>query len=146
MKIHREGTATLISSLIIFTVVDILVLYVLPKSPIVSIIVISISAILFLLILQFFRYPARSISRNDNYVIAPADGKVVAIEEVYENEYFNEKRKLISIFMSPLNVHANWYPMSGQISTVRDSARLRPMGPIRCNSPWKHLILGSVTR
>jgi len=71
--------------------------------------------ILFILILQFFRNPKRNTQINDNYIIAPADGKIVVIEEVVENEYFKDKRRQISIFMSPLNVHVTRYPIGGKI-------------------------------
>ena len=71
--------------------------------------------IFFVLILQFFRNPKRNTQINDNHIIAPADGKVVVVEEVVENEYFKDKRKQISIFMSPLNVHVTRYPLGGKI-------------------------------
>ncbi|UCE93713.1 MAG: phosphatidylserine decarboxylase family protein [Flavobacteriaceae bacterium] len=71
--------------------------------------------VFFILILQFFRDPKRNTVLDDNCIIAPADGKVVVIEEVVENEYFREKRRQISIFMSPLNVHVTRYPVSGVI-------------------------------
>ena len=71
--------------------------------------------ILFILVLQFFRNPKRNTQINDNYIIAPADGKVVVIEEVVEKEYFKDKRRQISIFMSPLNVHVTRYPIGGTI-------------------------------
>jgi len=69
----------------------------------------------FVLILQFFRDPKRNTIISDNQIIAPADGKVVVIEEVVEKEYFNDKRRQISIFMSPLNVHVTRYPISGKV-------------------------------
>ncbi len=69
----------------------------------------------FVLILQFFRDPKRNTIISDNQIIAPADGKVVVIEEVVEKEYFNYKRRQISIFMSPLNVHVTRYPISGKV-------------------------------
>ena len=71
--------------------------------------------ILFILVLQFFRNPKRNTQINDNYIIAPAGGKIVVIEEVVENEYFKDKRRQISIFMSPLNVHVTRYPIGGKI-------------------------------
>lgn len=71
--------------------------------------------IFFILILQFFRDPKRKTDLNDDHVIAPADGKVVVIEEVVESEYFKDKRRQISIFMSPLNVHVTRYPVSGLV-------------------------------
>lgn len=72
--------------------------------------------VFFILILQFFRDPKRNTILNDDHVIAPADGKVVVIEEVIENEYFNGKKRQISIFMSPLNVHVTRYPISGLVN------------------------------
>jgi len=69
----------------------------------------------FVLILQFFRDPKRNTMISDNQIIAPADGKVVVIEEVVEKEYFKNKRRQISIFMSPLNVHVTRYPISGKV-------------------------------
>ena len=67
------------------------------------------------LILQFFRNPKRNFIQNDSQVLSPVDGKVVVIEEVFEKEYFNEKRLQISVFMSPLNVHVTRYPVSGNV-------------------------------
>lgn len=73
----------------------------------------AVSAVLFLLILQFFRSPYRNLLLHEDLIIAPADGKVVVIEEVEEPEYFQDKRKQISIFMSPINVHITRNPVSG---------------------------------
>jgi phosphatidylserine decarboxylase len=77
------------------------------------------SVVFFLLILQFFRYPKRSLTRNERYVVCPADGKVVVIEKTFEAEYFKDERIQVSVFMSPLNVHANWYPVSGRVKVMR---------------------------
>lgn len=71
--------------------------------------------VLYLLVLNFFRNPKRVTVLNDKDIIAPVDGKVVVIEEVVENEYFKDKRRQISIFMSPLNVHVTRYPISGEV-------------------------------
>jgi phosphatidylserine decarboxylase len=68
-----------------------------------------------LLILQFFRNPKRSVALNDNHIIAPVDGKVVVIEEVFEGEYFKDKRLQVSIFMSPINVHVTRYALGGKV-------------------------------
>ena len=68
-----------------------------------------------IMILQFFRNPERKVIINDNHIIAPVDGKVVVIEEVYEGEYFKEKRLQVSIFMSPINVHVTRYPINGKV-------------------------------
>ncbi|MEZ4803849.1 MAG: phosphatidylserine decarboxylase family protein [Gelidibacter sp.] len=69
----------------------------------------------FILILQFFRNPKRIGKLHENHVLSPVDGKVVVIEEVYEKEFFNEKRRQISIFMSPINVHVTRYPVAGKV-------------------------------
>ena len=74
-----------------------------------------ITLIFLLLILQFFRNPNRRIAANDNLVTAPVDGKIVVIEEVFEDEYFKDKRLQVSIFMSPINVHVTRYPVSGKV-------------------------------
>lgn len=68
-----------------------------------------------IMILQFFRNPERNVVINDNHIIAPVDGKVVVIEEVFEGEYFKEKRLQVSIFMSPINVHVTRYPVNGKV-------------------------------
>ncbi len=74
-----------------------------------------LSLIFFILIVQFFRNPSRNIPQDENAIIAPADGKVVVIEEVDEPEYLKGKCRQISIFMSPINVHVNRYPVSGEV-------------------------------
>jgi phosphatidylserine decarboxylase len=77
---------------------------------------IEIGVLLFLIIiLQFFRNPVRKVAINDHHIIAPVDGKVVVIEEVFEGEYFKEKRLQVSIFMSPINVHVTRYPVNGLV-------------------------------
>ena len=73
------------------------------------------SIFIFFLIVQFFRVPSRVVKTSETQIIAPCDGKVVVIEEVVENEYFKGPRRQISIFMSPINVHVNWNPVSGVI-------------------------------
>src|SRR6476646_6698096 len=79
--------------------------------------IVQILGLIFLVtILQFFRNPNRDLVPNDNVVTAPVDGKVVVIEEVYESEYFKDKRLMVSIFMSPINVHVTRYAMSGKIN------------------------------
>jgi phosphatidylserine decarboxylase len=77
---------------------------------------VEILVLLFLIIiLQFFRNPSRNVAINDNHIIAPVDGKVVVIEEVFEGEYFKDKRMQVSIFMSPINVHVTRYPVNGLV-------------------------------
>jgi phosphatidylserine decarboxylase len=75
--------------------------------------------VFFYLVVQFFRLPARSNQSAPNELVAPCDGKVVVIEETEEPEYFNGKRIQVSIFMSPLNVHANWVPCEGEVTYAK---------------------------
>ncbi len=74
-----------------------------------------LALILLVLVLQFFRNPKREIDNSDNHILAPVDGKVVVIEEVFEPEYFNDKRLMVSIFMSPINVHVTRYALNGVV-------------------------------
>lgn len=115
MTIHREGKTILFVLLIVLFGLNWAVSYFLPM-PIVQNTLIVVSIIFYLLILQFFRLPIFEIKKNDAHVIAPADGKVVVIEETEETEYLKSKRKQVSIFMSPINVHVNRMPVAGSIS------------------------------
>ena len=116
MTIHREGRTLLFVLLIVLVALNWAVAYFLPANVIVLNTLIIISIAFYLLILQFFRNPVFTVQQNEKVVIAPADGKVVVIEETYESEYLKDKRKQISIFMSPINVHVNRMPVSGIIS------------------------------
>ncbi len=116
MKIHKEGRVLLLVLLIILVVANLLLINFLPNRQDLHRATMISSTIFYLLILQFFRNPRVVIEGSDEEVLAPADGKVVVIEEVEEHEYFNGGRRLqISIFMSPLNVHINRNPVSGVI-------------------------------
>lgn len=116
MTIHREGRTLLFGLLVALFLINFAVSYFLPELRLVQNLVIGVSVIFYLLILQFFRNPVFDISRNDNQVLAPADGKVVVIEETTEAEYLRDRRKQVSIFMSPVNVHVNRMPVGGVIS------------------------------
>ena len=116
MTIHREGRTLLFVLLLFFFALNWGVSYVFPGNTVLQNIVIVISIILYLIFLQFFRSPIFSIEKNDKHVLAPADGKVVTIEETEETEYLKGKRRQISIFMSPVNVHVNRMPVGGTIS------------------------------
>ena len=111
---HKEGHLIIVISFILVTG-STLLSSVLFTNPIVSKIVGIISIIILLLILQFFRNPKRVSAINDSLIVSPVDGKVVAIEKVYEKEYFKEDRIQVSIFMSPINVHVTRYAISGVI-------------------------------
>ena len=118
MKVHREGTGLLLSLFTFLFIVNLIIYYTIGKG-ILYYVTMSVSAGFFLLILNFFRSPSRRFPYDsEGLVIAPADGTVVAIEEVMEWEYFKEKRLQISIFMSVFNVHANWFPVNGTVKHV----------------------------
>lgn len=116
MTIHREGRVLLFVLLIILFGLNLFIFYKFPESAFVQNSIILVSVIFYLLILQFFRNPIFEITKHDKHVLAPADGKVVVIEETEETEYFKGRRKQISIFMSPVNVHVNRMPVGGTIS------------------------------
>lgn len=119
MKIHKEGYTILTYTILILAAVYGLAYYFFNSSGTVLLITGIVCLIFFLLILQFFRVPARNQTMGDRLVVAPCDGKVVVIEDTVENEYYKEKRKQVSIFMSPVNVHVNWYPISGRVAYLR---------------------------
>lgn len=116
MTIHREGRTLLFLLLVVLFVTNWIVSYFLPEHNAVQNTVIIVSVLFYLLILQFFRIPKFVVNRNPSHVLAPADGKVVVIEDTEEAEYLKERRKQISIFMSPVNVHVNRMPVKGIIS------------------------------
>jgi len=116
MTIHKEGYGILIVSFVVLIFVNILANRLFFNYPIGFNIVLGSSIALYLVILQFFRSPNRTVVQNPNQILAPADGKVVVIEETTENEYFHDKRIQVSIFMSPFNVHSNRNPVSGKVS------------------------------
>ena len=118
IRIHREGTHTLIGGLIFFILLNTLVFYGF-KSMIPFYIIGAISIIAYGILVNFFRCPIRMFGKDTtDVIVAPADGKVVAIEEVEENEYFHDRRLQVSIFMSLWNVHANWFPVDGTVKKV----------------------------
>lgn len=116
MTIHKEGHTVLFILLIVLFALNWGVFYFYPQTDLVQNSAIFVSVIFYLLILQFFRNPIFQITSNDKHVLAPADGKVVVIEETIETEYLKDKRKQISIFMSPVNVHVNRMPVAGTIT------------------------------
>ncbi len=113
-KIHHEGYKIIFGSIVLLALLNLAVFYFVPSLLMITGI---ISLVLFFLVLQFFRNPRREILvADDNVVYAPADGKIVVIEETTENEYFQAKRLQVSIFMSPTNVHVNRNPISGTVN------------------------------
>lgn len=118
LRIHREGRNIIVTlTFLIFAINVPIYLYV---SHWVLAITLLLSAALLVFVTYFFRNPVRVLEVDDpNFLIAPADGRVVVIEPTMENEYFHEKRLQVSIFMSPFNVHANWYPIEGKVLVSR---------------------------
>jgi phosphatidylserine decarboxylase len=116
MTIHREGYTSIAIGTIIFIVLNVISFYFLsPELPLLGWAVFFITLFLLLFLISFFRVPNRKLTINDGQIIAPADGKVVVIEEAVDDEYFKTKRLQVSIFMSPANVHVNRCPLSGQV-------------------------------
>ncbi len=112
MTLHKAGYFLLCKILIFFILLNIVSCYFIPNGIIVRTILI-LSIIFYLLIVNFFRSPNRHIIIDDNTILAPADGKIVVIEETEESEYFKDKRIQVSIFMNIFNVHINWFPVNG---------------------------------
>ncbi len=115
MTIHKEGYTSLAICILIIFVLNAIVKFYFGDNVALVWTVYVFSFILFITLLQFFRSPTRNTPVNSNHVIAPADGKVVVIEETTETEYLKDKRIQISIFMSPVNVHVNRNPVSGLV-------------------------------
>lgn len=114
MTIHKAGYKLLLKIGIAFVLINLASFYFINNSIIVNTILV-VSIIFYLLIVNFFRFPNRVIIQDDNTILAPADGKIVVIEETEESEYFNDRRIQVSIFMNIFNVHINWFPVNGII-------------------------------
>jgi len=119
MTLHKEGTASIILALLFGALVNFNTYYFAPNSAWLHVFGIILSAFILIVILQFFRKPLFDITPNDSILLAPADGKVVVIEEVEEPEFFKDKRIQVSIFMSPINVHINRNPVSGTVKYAK---------------------------
>ena len=116
MTLHREGYKSIAIATLIFGALNLCLFWFFGASLLwLCVAVFIISLALLLLVVSFFRIPARKLTINEHQVIAPADGKVVVIEETVDPEYFKDKRLQVSIFMSPLNVHVNRNPLSGEV-------------------------------
>ncbi len=109
---HKEGHQSILITLFIVVALFIGAEYV-TNNQIIQYLIYGVALFLLIIILQFFRNPKRHTHQNENHIIAPVDGKVVVIEEVFEKEYFKDKRLQVSIFMSPINVHVTRYAISG---------------------------------
>lgn len=116
MTIHKEGFKTLAISVIIFALVNLVSFYFISfGAPWLSWLLFFITLFILLFLISFFRVPSRKLTIGDDLIICPADGRVVVIEEIFDVEYFKDKRLQVSIFMSPANVHQNRNPVSGEV-------------------------------
>ena len=118
MSIHKEGYKILASGFLILLVLNVIVGIIWIDKEILRWAFIICSLFLYIFLLFFFRFPERAMDPDPGLIYAPADGKVVVIEETVETEYFQDKRLQVSIFMSPFNIHSNRYPVSGRIKYV----------------------------
>lgn len=116
MKIHKEGYRTLVVSTAVAAVIIVITAFLLmPVYPILGWLIFVVTMGLLIFILSFFRIPSREHTEGDDSIVAPCDGTVVVIEEVQADEYFNDRRLQLSIFMSPLNVHVNRNAVNGEV-------------------------------
>lgn len=116
MKFHREGWPSLFIVVLFSAIITFIAHYFFPEFAVAHWFAYLLSGFLIITILQFFRDPKREFTIDEGKIIAPADGKVVVIEETEEGEYFKDKRLQVSIFMSPINVHINRYPIAGKVA------------------------------
>jgi len=115
MRVHKEGYKIIFIVFIVLLLSLFFINYYIPEQTSVHYFIYFSTFLFFVFVVRFFRNPYRQLELDSRKIFAPADGKVVVIDEVYENEYLKDKRMQVSIFMSPLNVHKNWYPVSGEV-------------------------------
>ena len=118
MKIHKEGKKIIPIAFFTIAVLDVII-YIFLQDFLIFYFFMAASLVLAGLVVYFFRVPNREIVKNETHVLAPADGKIVEVLEVFEEEYFKDKRIQVSIFMSPLNVHQNRAPIGGDITFIK---------------------------
>ncbi len=115
MRIHYKGILTILVILALELAILAVINIIWPAQTWVHYSLYGLGFAFFIAVILFFRHPKRTVEVDEKSVLSAADGRVVAIEEVMEDKYFNDKRIQVSVFMSPLNVHVNWYPISGEI-------------------------------
>ncbi|MFU8844202.1 MAG: phosphatidylserine decarboxylase family protein [Bacteroidales bacterium] len=118
-RLHKEGYPVMVLVLFLLLMIIFIVNLVAPSQTLIHYLLYLASFGFFILVARFFRAPVRIVNPDPDLVLSGADGKVVVIEEVEEPEYFRDKRKQVSIFMSPMNVHVNWFPVGGRIKYFR---------------------------
>ncbi len=116
MTIHREGFKSISIAAFLFVIINLLGFnFLSPASPVLCWFIFSVTLLLLLFIISFFRIPKRVTPKNEHAIYSPCDGKVVVIEEITDVEYFKDKRIQVSVFMSPANVHVNVNPVAGEV-------------------------------
>jgi phosphatidylserine decarboxylase len=119
IKLHKEGYPVIVLVFFLLIAIVILINVLFPVQTPVHYFLYLSGLIFYFFVVRFFRDPIRDLVPDDNLIISGADGKVVVIEEVFEKEYFQRNMRQVSIFMSPTNVHVNWYPIGGRINYFR---------------------------
>ena len=114
LSLHKEGYKIILITLVLVIAMSLAADYFIVNNYLRSTIML-LAIVMLVLVLQFFRNPKRTFNLNEDHVVSPVDGKVVVIEEVFEKEFFNEKRLQVSVFMSPINVHVTRYPVAGEV-------------------------------
>ena len=115
MRIHKKGWITITITFLFVAVTLTLVNIAFPVNTWVHYVLYALGFTFFFLVVRFFRHPVRNVNLSENHILSAADGTVVVIEEIQEDDFFNDRRIQVSVFMTPLNVHVNWYPISGEI-------------------------------
>jgi phosphatidylserine decarboxylase len=118
MKVHKAGIVTINYATAILAALIISSWFFITDSN-TKYAILGASALVYFLIVQFFRYPQRTVNVNDNLILSPADGKICEIKETFEKEYLKTNCLQVSIFMSPMNVHINWIPVQGQVTYMK---------------------------
>ncbi len=119
MKIHKEGYPVITLVLLLLLTIVVIINILAPRQTLIHYLLYFAGLIFYFFVVRFFRNPIREVIPDDKIIISGADGKVVVIEEVVEKEFFKDKRKQVSVFMSPTNVHVNWLPVSGKVKYFR---------------------------
>lgn len=118
MKVHKAGIVTINYATAILAALILISWFFITDSN-TKYAILGASALVYFLIVQFFRYPQRTVTINDNLILSPADGKICEIKETFEKEYLKTNCLQVSIFMSPMNVHINWIPVQGQVTYMK---------------------------
>lgn len=119
VKIHKEGYPIIVLVLFLLLTIVVTINILFPEHTLIHYLLYLAGIIFYFFVVRFFRDPIRFVEPDNSKIISGADGKVVVIEDVYEKEYFKDKRKQVSVFMSPTNVHVNWFPIGGAVKYFR---------------------------